>query len=177
MLRADYDWGNIAFADGKLPEAIAHFRSVVFTRPDYPSGYASLGLALYKNGDGKGAIDAWQRALAIKPDQPDVQNNLAWLLATFPDASLRNGTNAVALAEQVNRFTGGGNWKVLRTLAAVSAEVGRFQDAAATAQQAEKLAGDEKSGKLFPELMKEAKMYKMKKPIRTSRVRARRAGW
>ena len=49
-------------------------------------------------------------------------NNLAWALATCPDASLRNGAKAVQLARQANRLSDGKNPLVLRTLAAACAD-------------------------------------------------------
>ena len=49
-------------------------------------------------------MEAWQKSLEIVPDQVNVQNNLAWLLATGPEESLRNGAKAVALATQASQL-------------------------------------------------------------------------
>lgn len=54
------------------------------------------------------AIRAYEEAIRLKPEPDDIstskarrwaQNNLAWLLATCPDDTIRNGDRAVALAE------------------------------------------------------------------------------
>ena len=91
---------------------------------------------------------SWQQSLEIKPDQPSVQNNLAWLLATTPDASLRNGAKAVELAEQARQLTEGGNPMVLHTLAAAYAEAGRYADATTTARRALEAAAAQKNDDL-----------------------------
>jgi hypothetical protein len=62
-------------------------------------------------------------------------NNLAWLLATCPDASVRNGARAVELAQQAERLSGGQDPSMLGTLAAAYAEAGRFPEAIAAAQE------------------------------------------
>ena len=48
------------------------------------------------------------------------------MLATCPQASLRNGIEAVKLAERANQLAGGKNPAVLCTLAAAYAEAGNF---------------------------------------------------
>jgi hypothetical protein len=61
-------------------------------------------------------------------------------LATSPIAHLRDGTNAVKLAESANRLTDGRDAVVVTTLAAAYAEVGRFAEAIQTAERALQLA-------------------------------------
>ena len=68
-------------------------------------------------------------------------NNLAWLLATCPEASLRNGAEAVQLAEKACQITEYHRTIIVGTLGAAYAEAGRFADAVATAQKACELAG------------------------------------
>jgi tetratricopeptide (TPR) repeat protein len=83
-------------------------------------------------------------ALRLNPDAPDVLNNLAWLLATCPDAQIRNGTQAVGYAERACERTNYKQIIMVGTLAAAYAEAGRFDDAIATAEKACALA--ERSG-------------------------------
>src|SRR4029077_622117 len=89
-----------------------------------------------QNGDSKGAVEHLEKALEIDPGLMNAEVNLAWVLATSPDDSLRNGARAVQLAEDVATRAGHPNAIVLRTLAAAYAEVSRFNDAIATAEQA-----------------------------------------
>jgi two-component SAPR family response regulator len=69
-----------------------------------------------------------------------VLNNLAWLLATCPDDVVRNGGEAVRLAEQACRLTAYKQVRTLGTLAAAYAEAGRFPEAVEMAQRAVGLA-------------------------------------
>jgi Flp pilus assembly protein TadD len=123
-------------------------------------------LAFLQLGKTKEAIDVWEQALEIKPDQPSVQNNLAWLRATTPDASLRNGAKAVALAARASQLNGDSNAIVLHTLAAAYAEAGRYGDAAATARRALELAAAGKNDDLTTKLPEEIKLYEADRPIR-----------
>ena len=63
-------------------------------------------------------------------------NDLAWLRATAPDPGLRNGPEAVRLAERACQQTQYKEIVPIRTLAAAYAEAGRFGDAVATARKA-----------------------------------------
>ena len=63
----------------------------------------------------------------------------AWLLATDPDAAVRNGGKAVALAERAAKISQGRDSRVLVALAAAYAESGDFTLAAQTIEQANRL--------------------------------------
>jgi hypothetical protein len=69
-----------------------------------------------------------------------VLNNLAWLLATHPQAELRSGPEAVELAERACTATHHKQPVFLGTLAAAYAEAGQFGKAVETARQARALA-------------------------------------
>ena len=163
---AHLNLANALRKSGHLDEAASHLQQTLNVRPDDAAAYASLGLIFFQRGSVQHAIDSWQRALALDPAQADVQNNLAWLLATTPDPSLRDGAKAVALAEQANHLTGGANLKVLRTLAAAYAQAGRFLDASATARRAAELGAIQKNHELTLALEKELKLYEAHTPLR-----------
>ena len=99
--------------------------------------YNNLGIALARQGKVFEALDAYRAALRIKGDHINAMNNLAWLLATCPDDKLRNGVEAVRLAEKARALgTNGTNPHMLDVLAAAYAEAGQFAKAAATAERA-----------------------------------------
>jgi hypothetical protein len=75
-------------------------------------------------------------ALLLKPDFPDALDRLSWILATAPEPELRNGTEALRMAEHACELSGQTNAPKLATLAAAYAEVGRFDDATGTIQKA-----------------------------------------
>jgi tetratricopeptide (TPR) repeat protein len=100
-----------------------------------------------------------QKALHIKTDYAEAQNNLAGVLATAPQASLRNGNKALKLAQQANQLTGGENPIILNTLAAAYAEAGRFPEAVETAQRALQLAETQANITLADAIRSQMKLY------------------
>ena len=81
-----------------------------------------LGFALLSQGQAGAAATNFQKTLELQPDNVDARKYLAWILATCPDASIRNGTQAVELAKQANQFSAGNNPAILATLAAAQAK-------------------------------------------------------
>jgi tetratricopeptide (TPR) repeat protein len=151
---------------GDLQAAILCYEQAIRINPRSADAYAELGLACFKKAEIKDAIEAWQKSLEIKPDQLYVLNNLAWLLATSPDAALRNGAKAVALAKQAGQLGGDGNPMMLHTLAAAYAETGDYGLAAATARRGLELAKGQKNGALVATLQREIQLYQADKPVR-----------
>jgi Flp pilus assembly protein TadD len=95
----------------------------------------------------------------------EIQNNLAWLLATCPQASLRNGNQAVELAQRANQITGANNPNFLCTLAAAYAEAGRFTEAVESAQRALQLAGAQSNTALANDIRSEMNLYQAGVPF------------
>jgi tetratricopeptide (TPR) repeat protein len=93
-------------------------------------------------------------------------NNLAWVFATSPDASVRDASQAVRLAEQALRVSGGRIPIVLRTLAAAYAESGRFAEAVDTAQRGLELAEAQGNSGLAAELRGTIALYQAGTPLR-----------
>jgi tetratricopeptide (TPR) repeat protein len=114
------------------------------------------------------AIAQFQKSLEVKPGQIPVQNDLAWLLATTPDAALRDGAKARALAEQANQSSGGGDPKILRTLAAACAAQGNYGLAVSTARRALELAAAQKNEALAAALRQEIQHYEANTPLRAA---------
>ena len=86
------------------------------------------------------AVFHLHEALRLNPDSVEAMNNLAWTLATSPEANIRNGARAVELAERACKLTQYQKTVYIGTLAAAQAGAGRFDDAMATAQKAIALA-------------------------------------
>ena len=79
-------------------------------------------------------------AIASSGDDPNALNNIAWIRATHADASHRDGTQALRLAEQARDAASEPNHVLFSTLAAAFAENGRFAEAVGSAQRAIELA-------------------------------------
>jgi hypothetical protein len=90
------------------------------------------------------------------------------LLATSPEASLRNGPKALALARQLDRLSGGNNPALLDTLAAAYAENGQFPEAVDAAQRALALALSQNNPALENTLRQHIKLLQAGSPLRSA---------
>ena len=132
--------GLALLGEGKPEEAITRFRKAIALAPSSVEAHVSLATALHQAGRTAAALDEWRLVLRAVPDDVGVLAQAAWALATCPTASVRNGAEAVTLAERAVRLTGGREPSVLDALAAAYAEAGRFPDAVRTAERALELA-------------------------------------
>ncbi len=124
-------------------------------------GRADEELSIGKHAE---AIDDYNEALKIKTDDPDVLNNLAWVLATSPDDKLRDGKRAVELANKAADLTEHQKAHILSTLAAAYAETGDFDNAKKWSQKAVDLGSEDLDTN--EQLKKELASYGEKKPWR-----------
>jgi Flp pilus assembly protein TadD len=99
-------------------------------------------MTLGQLGRSREAATRYREALKLNPNLAGALNNLAWVLATSPEDGLRDGAEAVRLAERACELTHHGEPLFLGTLAAAYAEAGRFPEAVTTAEKAEQLAND-----------------------------------
>jgi tetratricopeptide (TPR) repeat protein len=166
---AQYNLASALLRKGRTDEAIAHYQKTLELQPGNADAHANLGSALREKGRVQDAIAQYREALALAPENITAQSNLAWLLATSSDPSLRNGSEAVLLAETASRLSGGNRPLILRILAAAYAETGRFADAIETAQQALRLAGAEDNTILVNALQKEIALYQSGLPYHKER--------
>jgi tetratricopeptide (TPR) repeat protein len=162
---AHYNLGNALLKEGSVDEAIVHYQKALEIKPGYAEAHYNLGNTFLRKGSMGEAIVHYQKALEIKPNYAEAQNNLAGVLATSPEASLRNGNEAVKLAQQANRLAGGEDPIILGTLAAAYAEAGRFPEAVEAAQRALQLAGTQSNTVLADAIRSQMKLYQAGLPF------------
>ena len=165
---AHYALGSILFEKGRIDEALIHYQEALRNRPDYPEVENNIALVLLRKGRPRDALAHWRRSLELRPDFTESLNNLAWLLATFPDDTLRNGTEAITLAERAQQISGGKEPSILRTLAAAYAEAGRFAEAIDTAQGGVRLSAANGNSELADIFERDLISYRANRPIRTA---------
>ena len=163
---ARYGLGRALLEKGELDSAIQVCRSALLLRPLDADCHTTLAIALEEKGYPAEAIKHYQKALELAPKSIPTLTNLAWLLATSQDASLRNGLKAVELAKQADRLVGGTNSLVLRTLAAAYAENGEFAIAIRTARSAMQLARMHGEDSLTTDLDQQIALYQLGMPYR-----------
>jgi superkiller protein 3 len=165
-----YNLGVALVQKGQRDEGIAHYKRALELQPNHAMAHHNLGNALLQKGEVREALAHYQRSLEIQPDNPAAQNVLAWVLATYPEASIRNGARAVELAQRANQLSGGQDPMVLRSLGAAYAEGGRYAEAITTARQALSLATAQNNNALANELGAQIGLYQSGSPYRDPRL-------
>jgi protein O-mannosyl-transferase len=150
----------------KIDEAIEHWQKSLEIQPDNMNARNYLGAALAGIGRTREAIEQWQQTLVFDPDNGNAANNLGWILATSPDATLRDGAKAVAYAKRATNVPGGDNPLVYRTLAAAYAESGQFADAISAAEHAKQLAQATGNSELVGELDRCIELFRKQQTLR-----------
>lgn len=163
---AYYNRGSVLLAEGRVDEAIADWEKTLQLEPNDADAHTGLGNAFLRKGSLQQAIAHYKEASALAPEDPHSRNNIAWVLATASDASLRDGNRAVGFAEEAVQLSGGREPQFMRTLAAAYAESGRFSEALAAAQQAAVMAMMQGKTDVANRLKKDLVLYREHQPMR-----------
>ncbi len=159
--------GAALAAQKQLTEAARHLDEAARLRPEAGT-LMELAMVLRQAGQTREAVARLRQAIKLEPNASEACNNLAWLLATSPDDGVRNGVEAVQLAEQACRLTNYQDLVPLGTLSAAYAEAGCFEEAIATAQKGFELARAANDRRFAGILQVLLKSYKAGKPWRDS---------
>jgi tetratricopeptide (TPR) repeat protein len=157
---------NVLAAQGKLDEAVKEYQQTLALVPNSVQAHFRYGRTLQEQHHYGAAMTEYQRALELKPENWPVSINLAWVLATCPEASLRNGQKAVELAQQAEQLSGGISPEILDTLAAAFAEAGRYPEAVETVRQALSLPATQNNQPLADAIQTRLKLYETHSPYR-----------
>ncbi len=163
--KAHENLGVLLAQQGNIAEAIIHFTEAARLQPSAQCHY-ELGLAFVMQGNRKQAVEHYRKALELMAGWPVALNDLAWILATAPETELRNGTEAVRLAEQACKATGGQEARFLGTLDAAYAETGSFGQATQTAERARDLARAAGQKDIAEAAEKRLELYRSGRPFR-----------
>lgn len=116
--------------------AANHFVYALLLRPDLVDARANFRLTLRQIGNAPDGLKRLQEVASFANDAPIILSEMAWFFATQPDATLRNGPEAVRLAEHACALAGRTAPEMLATLAAAYAESGRVSEAIKVAEEA-----------------------------------------
>ncbi len=137
-----------------------------------PLDHAKAGEVLAALGRGAEAIHQYRQALASVPDLVPALNNLAWILATDPEPTNRDGVEAIQLAGRACALTGYQTPVLIGTLAAAYAEAGRFKEAIETARNACDLAQADGQPEVAEKNRQLLELYQTGRPYRQPPPRA-----
>jgi Flp pilus assembly protein TadD len=163
---ADYNLGVALGRQGRVDEAIEQYRKATALRPGFMEARKDLGVDLIQKGEIDEGVLQFEKVLEARSNDTETLNNLAWVLATSPESSVRNGTKAVVLAEQANHLSGDKNPELIDTLAAAYAEAGRFPEAMSAANHALQLAVNQSNASLTEALRTQISFYQAGLPFR-----------
>jgi len=150
----------------RADEAIGEFERALQLSPGLVYARYNLGESLMAKGRGSEALAQWRQALRQDPENVQVLNEVAWVLATSGEAALRNGAEAVELGEHAARLTSRKDPAVLATLAAAYAEADNFERAVEVEKAAIELAMQQGHASLAVRLRGFLKSLEAKLPIR-----------
>lgn len=133
---------RLGSARAAVGDADGAIRALVEARDLAPSEVTPrvvLALVLESSGRAAEAAGEYREALALAPDAT-VATRLAWILATSPDADVRDGVEAERIARAACEASGWGDPAALDALAAALAETGRYDQAAEAARRGARAA-------------------------------------
>jgi tetratricopeptide (TPR) repeat protein len=134
-------WAGLEAAkQGDYEVALLQLEMSLTIKTDWAEAHYCLATVHLQQGNVAKAVEHNRKAIESATEWPEPLNNLAWLLATTPQAELRNGPESVELARRACKLTGYRQPRFIGTLAAALAESGQFEAAVATAEQAAALA-------------------------------------
>lgn len=132
--------GVEAFRRGEYSSAADKFQVILqYFRCDAEAldvAHRYRGLCFQLQGDYPRAILEFEQALSACPQSLQARDRLAYLLATTPHDTLRDGVRARSLAEFTAAQPHEQQWASLTILAAAEAELGDFDSAVATYERA-----------------------------------------
>lgn len=158
------------FVQDKRPsKAVGIISEVIRREPKNAAAIRSRADTLLGMGRHAEAIRDYEQALKLGIANPSLKsgilNNLAWVLATSPDDSLRNGKRSIELATEASILSDYKEPHILSTLAAAYAELGNFEKAIEWSKKAIEL-GRQVEHENVEQLEQELKSFEKKKPWR-----------
>lgn len=163
--------------DNRPRKAIDLYTTALQEDPKNAAVLRSRGDALLSVGDHSAAVDDYEKAIEslgvtkedadtrAKAEAAGINNNLAWVLATSPTESVRDGKKAQKYAKQAAELTDYTEAHILSTLAAAYAENGDFKAAVKWSKKAVEL-GKKADHEQLEQLEAELQSYEDGKPWR-----------
>jgi tetratricopeptide (TPR) repeat protein len=164
-LRARASLGALLLATGRREEGLRALGEVARAG----GAAATSGVVFGAMGAGRwaDAVAVLELARASETDGDEAASLLVWVLATAPDADVRRGVEAVVLGETLLARAEAPGADLLDNVAAAYAEVGRFDDAVATARRAHAAAEADGNTELATEITARLAEYAAGHPYRS----------
>jgi tetratricopeptide (TPR) repeat protein len=161
---------NGLLIERKHQEALPILEEILKQHPDDTEALLARATAWQGLGEHPKAAAEYEKLVQMDLPYPRnlvTINNLAYLLATSADDSVRDGKRAVELAKRAEQIQGTPSPDILDTLAATYAATGDFARAISTQQEAIKLAPERAS------FRQRLQLYQSGKPLREPAAKPR----
>jgi tetratricopeptide (TPR) repeat protein len=151
---------------GRHARALPHLERAIASEQAPAIAFASLAVVRSASGSDADAVRAGREALRRDPELAWAANNLAWILATSSDPTLRDPDEAVRLAETAVGREEEPDADLLDTLAAAYASASRFDEASAVALRAALRAEQDAQPALAGAIRERLALYRSGRPYR-----------
>lgn len=161
-----YLLGRLHRRNGELESAVVAYERTLELNHNDMHARRELAMTLLKLRRGGDAAEHLRILIARHPDSVMDCNSLAWILATYPDETVRDGREAVRLSEHVClelKASDGISWA---TLAGAYAECGDFENAVWASRRAIKYCQRPRDPGSVEVAQLEASYYEARRPYR-----------
>jgi tetratricopeptide (TPR) repeat protein len=169
---AHYNLGRSLAKRGEFDEALVHLSKAKEINPNDAEARRSVDGVLAQRERLMRTLAERRETLRSRPADLALLNDTAWVLATNPNPSIRNGAEAVELAQRAVQLAEGREPAVLDTLAAAYAETGQIPEALQTARKGLELATQQHKPSLAESIRAKLPLYEAGTPFRELRQSA-----
>jgi tetratricopeptide (TPR) repeat protein len=157
---------SLLLQSGHMDEAITQFRAALEIEPGDAMSRITLGDLLLRKRLWNDAMAQYQAAVQLQSTNATILSHVAWVLATCPETSVRNGDIAMKLALRAEQLSGGSDPVIPGIVAAACAEAGQFTEAIAAAQRALAIATAQNNAAQISALKKQIELFQAHLPFR-----------
>ncbi|MDP6540649.1 MAG: sulfatase-like hydrolase/transferase [Planctomycetota bacterium] len=150
-------------------EALEEYRQITLMRPQEATSWWNYSRQLQNQRQWAELSTVLQEGAALCPEDLNLTNYCSWILATNPLEEGRNGELAFELARRNAEATEHTDPNVLDSLAAAQAEMGLFEEAAATAEAALLAARQRRMRSIETAIQNRKRLYESGRPFRLPR--------
>lgn len=157
--------GMMFARSGEVPRAFEAYDRAMERNPGNVLAYSTAAELARENRDWARQSRILRSGLEQNPNAHSMSAALAHLLATCPDEAIRNGADAVKLANQACAATAMSNHAYMDILGEAHAEAGEFEQAIAAARKAIALAKQDRASEMMIRYQVKLDLYEARKPF------------
>ena len=162
--------GVVYFKIDKIDTAFSFVRKSLEISPKLKDAYLNLGTFYKLLNQRSESIKNFKHGMSLAPDDVRFAYQLSWLLSSSPEGHLRDGEEALRLAEYVKEQTLSVSPSILDLMAAALAEKGEFERACENAKTAYQLALKTRNSQLAKDIYGRMQLYEKNQPFREKNI-------